>query len=167
MSPVSASTSSNGADWHLGVLELPRDGYADTDEDLYFSGVYIETGEITTNVSGQGGKSINLILHDRRPVGMTVVSPRGSSGGGSSSSSSSSAAASTTTLSRSSTTLATSTVPTTSQASGSSTSSSAAASSTCAASLYAQCGGVGWSGCTVCASGSTCKYTNDYYSQCL
>lgn len=57
VSPVSVSASSNGADWHLGVLELPRDGYADTNEDLYFSGVYIESGSITTSVSGPGGKS--------------------------------------------------------------------------------------------------------------
>lgn len=51
---MSASTSSNGADWHLGVLELPRDGYPDADEDFYFSGVYVEDGEITTSVSGPG-----------------------------------------------------------------------------------------------------------------
>lgn len=49
---VSVSTSSNGADWHLGVLELPRDGYADADEDIYFSGVYIESGDLTTSVAG-------------------------------------------------------------------------------------------------------------------
>ena len=49
----------------------------------------------------------------------------------------------------------------------STTASSAAPSSTCAAQKYAQCGGTGWSGCTVCASGSTCKYSNPYYSQCL
>lgn len=54
VAPVSASTSSNGADWHLGVLELPRDGYADANEDFYFSGVYIEDGEITTDVGGAG-----------------------------------------------------------------------------------------------------------------
>ncbi|KAK1835052.1 hypothetical protein QBC39DRAFT_419468 [Podospora conica] len=52
VAPVSASTSSNGADWHLGVLELPRSGYADSNEDIYFSGVYIESGSITTSVSG-------------------------------------------------------------------------------------------------------------------
>ena len=50
--PVSASASSNGQDWHLGVLELPVDGQADEVEDLFFSGVYIENGEITTDVSG-------------------------------------------------------------------------------------------------------------------
>ncbi|KAK7735277.1 hypothetical protein SLS53_007668 [Cytospora paraplurivora] len=50
--PVMASTSSDGADWHLGVLELQRDGYDDADEDLYFSGVYVESGNLTTSVSG-------------------------------------------------------------------------------------------------------------------
>jgi hypothetical protein len=52
--PVSASTSSNGADWHVGVLELPRSGYADADEDYYWSGVYIESGSITTSIAGPG-----------------------------------------------------------------------------------------------------------------
>ncbi|RYC58418.1 hypothetical protein CHU98_g7795 [Xylaria longipes] len=51
---VSVSASSNGADWHLGVLELPRDGYPDANEDLYFSGVYIESGSLTTSVAGPG-----------------------------------------------------------------------------------------------------------------
>ncbi|RYP10176.1 hypothetical protein DL764_000797 [Monosporascus ibericus] len=52
VAPISASTFSNGADWHLGVLELPRDGYPDEVEDLYFSGVYVESGCITTSVTG-------------------------------------------------------------------------------------------------------------------
>jgi hypothetical protein len=30
---VSCTASSNGADWHLGVLELARDGYTDADEE--------------------------------------------------------------------------------------------------------------------------------------
>ncbi|OTB06820.1 hypothetical protein M426DRAFT_318534 [Hypoxylon sp. CI-4A] len=50
--PVSASTSSNGQDWHLGVLELPRSGYSDGVEDYYYSGVYVEDGTITTDISG-------------------------------------------------------------------------------------------------------------------
>ncbi|PGH26429.1 hypothetical protein AJ80_01927 [Polytolypa hystricis UAMH7299] len=51
--PISASTSSNGADWHLGVLRLPRSGYADGGpEDWYFSGVYVESGSLTTSVTG-------------------------------------------------------------------------------------------------------------------
>lgn len=32
---------------------------------------------------------------------------------------------------------------------------------------YGQCGGKEYSGSFVCASGSTCQYQNDYYSQCL
>ncbi|KAL2271547.1 hypothetical protein VTJ83DRAFT_918 [Remersonia thermophila] len=51
--PVSVPTSSNGADWHLGVQELPRSGCSDaTNEDFCFSGVYIEDGAITTVMSG-------------------------------------------------------------------------------------------------------------------
>nr|1AZ6_A Chain A, CELLOBIOHYDROLASE I [Trichoderma reesei]1AZH_A Chain A, CELLOBIOHYDROLASE I [Trichoderma reesei]5X3C_A Chain A, Exoglucanase 1 [Trichoderma reesei] len=30
-----------------------------------------------------------------------------------------------------------------------------------------QCGGIGYSGPTVCASGTTCQVLNPYYSQCL
>ncbi|KAJ9152173.1 Carbohydrate-binding module family 1 protein [Coniochaeta hoffmannii] len=52
VAPVSASTSSNGQDWHLGVLELPRSGYSDAVEDFYFSGVYVENGAITTAIGG-------------------------------------------------------------------------------------------------------------------
>lgn len=33
--------------------------------------------------------------------------------------------------------------------------------------LWGQCGGQGWAGATCCAAGSTCTYSNPYYSQCL
>lgn len=32
---------------------------------------------------------------------------------------------------------------------------------------WGQCGGKNWTGGKACASGSTCKFQNDYYSQCL
>jgi hypothetical protein len=35
----------------------------------------------------------------------------------------------------------------------------------CAA-MYGQCGGIGYTVATCCASGSSCQYSNDYYSQC-
>ncbi|KAK6360082.1 hypothetical protein TWF730_006236 [Orbilia blumenaviensis] len=35
----------------------------------------------------------------------------------------------------------------------------------CAAPAWGQCGGIGWTGCTSCQTG-TCKVLNDYYSQC-
>ncbi|EME42304.1 hypothetical protein DOTSEDRAFT_89736 [Dothistroma septosporum NZE10] len=50
--PVSATTSSNGADWHLGILRIPGNGVAATTEDWHFSGVYIESGDVTLSVSG-------------------------------------------------------------------------------------------------------------------
>ncbi|KAK0387522.1 hypothetical protein NLU13_3768 [Sarocladium strictum] len=44
-------------------------------------------------------------------------------------------------------------------------STSAPPSGTCA-SIWAQCGGNGWSGPTCCSQG-TCKFSNDWYSQCV
>jgi hypothetical protein len=44
---IAASTSTNSADWHLGVLRL---GSSTAAEDWYFSGVYIESGTINTSV---------------------------------------------------------------------------------------------------------------------
>ncbi|OMP85085.1 hypothetical protein BK809_0000839 [Diplodia seriata] len=58
VAPVAASASSNGADWHLGVLRLPRSGYdSDDAEDWFFSGVYVESGDITTSVAGPGERA--------------------------------------------------------------------------------------------------------------
>ncbi|KAJ4397748.1 hypothetical protein N0V93_001983 [Gnomoniopsis smithogilvyi] len=57
VSAVTASASSNGADWHVGVLELPVTGVADADEDFYFSGVYIESGDLTTTFGAGSGSS--------------------------------------------------------------------------------------------------------------
>jgi hypothetical protein len=32
---------------------------------------------------------------------------------------------------------------------------------------YGQCGGKEYKGCTICASGSTCSASGDFYSQCV
>jgi len=103
------------------------------------------------------------------PFGSTysgTLQPGGSPGtpGGSSSSSSSRASSSSTRVSSSSSTTRATT--TTVGATTTTTSSSPAPTGNCAA-KYGQCGGIGYSGPTCCASGSTCKKTNDYYSQCL
>ncbi|KAF2228020.1 hypothetical protein BDZ85DRAFT_189246, partial [Elsinoe ampelina] len=55
--PVSASTSSNGQDWHLGVLRLPGSTSTGATEDWYFSGVYVESGPLNTKVASPGGSS--------------------------------------------------------------------------------------------------------------
>jgi hypothetical protein len=46
------------------------------------------------------------------------------------------------------------------------TSSAATSTATGTAALYGQCGGITWTGPTVCASG-VCTYSSAYYSQCL
>ena len=172
IAPTSASTSSNGADWHVGVLELPRSGYSDTNEDYYWSGVYIESGSLTTSVAGPG----TLPFISFSPLYMTPNTP---STGSAPVSSSSSAVpvSSTTTKPASSTTLVTSTTSKvstttliTSKTSTTSTTSAAPASTSasgCTASQWSQCGGIGYSGCKTCAAPYTCKYSNDWYSQCL
>lgn len=55
--------------------------------------------------------------------------------------------------------------PTTS-AGGSTPTSGTGGGSGCAA-KWGQCGGTGYTGPTCCASGSSCKYSNAWYSQCL
>nr|Q5ZNB1.1 RecName: Full=Endo-1,4-beta-xylanase D; Short=Xylanase D; AltName: Full=1,4-beta-D-xylan xylanohydrolase D; Flags: Precursor [Talaromyces funiculosus]CAG25554.1 endo-1,4-xylanase D [Talaromyces funiculosus] len=65
--------------------------------------------------------------------------------------------------STSSTTLITTTTPTAS----SSTTSATTTSATSGAAHWGQCGGIGWSGPTICVSPYTCQVLNPYYSQCL
>jgi len=69
------------------------------------------------------------------------------------------------------TTLATSTKPTSSatkiSTTSSSTKSTAPVSTGATAAKYAQCGGQGWTGATVCVAGTTCQASGAYYSQCL
>jgi hypothetical protein len=53
--PFTVSTSSNGADFHVGVLRLPGSSDTAGAEDWFFSGMYIESGELTTSVNNSGG----------------------------------------------------------------------------------------------------------------
>jgi hypothetical protein len=39
--------------------------------------------------------------------------------------------------------------------------------STVTVAKYGQCGGIEYTGSTTCAAGSTCTFSNPYYSQCL
>ncbi|OJJ32507.1 hypothetical protein ASPWEDRAFT_117646 [Aspergillus wentii DTO 134E9] len=48
---VSASTSTNSADWHVGQLRLDN-GDKGGKEDWFWSGVYVEKGPVTTSVKG-------------------------------------------------------------------------------------------------------------------
>ncbi|KAG9003403.1 Exoglucanase 1 [Tulasnella sp. JGI-2019a] len=71
---------------------------------------------------------------------------------------------STTTAKTTTTTTTAKTTTTTSTTSKAATTTTTASSAT--QTLYGQCGGTGYTGPTVCASG-TCTYSNAYYSQCL
>ncbi|CBF78453.1 hypothetical protein AN7401.2 [Aspergillus nidulans FGSC A4] len=59
------------------------------------------------------------------------------------------------------------TVTTTTTTTATSTTTSATATSTATSPHWGQCGGIGWTGPTLCASPWTCTYVNDWYSQCL
>ncbi|KAJ7096565.1 glycoside hydrolase superfamily [Mycena belliarum] len=69
-------------------------------------------------------------------------------------------AGTTTTATGTTTTVKTTTTATTSTAAG-------GGSTGCVSAEWGQCGGMGWTGCTACASGTTCQVSNPYYSQCL
>ncbi|KAI1863352.1 uncharacterized protein JN550_009672 [Neoarthrinium moseri] len=45
--------------------------------------------------------------------------------------------------------------------------SASGSSGVCAQAQYQQCGGTGYTGCSTCASGATCKAQSPYYSQCI
>ncbi|KAG9077487.1 hypothetical protein FS749_010612 [Ceratobasidium sp. UAMH 11750] len=64
-------------------------------------------------------------------------------------------------------TTATSTTKATSIVTTTKTTSAPSSTATGTVPKYGQCGGIGYTGPTTCASGSTCTYSNDYYSQCL
>ncbi|KAI0868311.1 concanavalin A-like lectin/glucanase domain-containing protein [Hypoxylon argillaceum] len=48
-----------------------------------------------------------------------------------------------------------------------STPTSGGGTGSCSVAKWGQCGGQGFTGCSVCASGSTCQAQSQYYSQCL
>ncbi|KAK6354544.1 hypothetical protein TWF696_003687 [Orbilia brochopaga] len=72
----------------------------------------------------------------------------------------------TTTTATTTKTTTTSTKTTTTSSKTTTTTTKTTTGSGCQQSLYGQCGGSGYTGCTVCV-GSTCTYSNDWYSQCL
>lgn len=137
---VAASTSTNSEDWHLGVLRLSEG----TDvEEWYFSGVYIETGPITTSVGN----------------------------GGSSPPPSSSSTSTTITTSTSQSSTKSPSTPTTTPLGPSGTTTSSPSGTTVPGPTqthYGQCGGTGWTGPTTCASPYSCSAVSPpYYYQCL
>ncbi|KAL1981932.1 hypothetical protein VTN96DRAFT_1996 [Rasamsonia emersonii] len=52
VAPISAATSTNSEDWHVGELRLPNGGSDPAPEDWYWSGIWIEQAPITTSIAG-------------------------------------------------------------------------------------------------------------------
>ncbi|KAG5718590.1 Xyloglucanase [Termitomyces sp. T112] len=98
------------------------------------------------------------------PNTATPTSTPASSTTEASSTSSKTTTSSTTTITSSAT--STSHPTTTSLSSASSVTSSASTTTGTPVPSYGQCGGVNWTGPTVCVAGYTCTYQNPYYSQC-
>jgi len=103
----------------------------------------------------------------------TIPGPRPftcSGGGGTTVVTTTTAKASTTaTTSKTTTTSTTTTTPTTTKGTTTTpkTSTTTTTASGATQTKYGQCGGQGYTGPTVCASGSTCQASSVYYSQCL
>jgi beta-glucosidase len=106
--------------------------------------------------------SVGASSRDIRLTGTLVSSSSSSSGSGSSGGSSSSSSSSTTSKAASSSSTGSSASKTTTSTSTTTTTASGATQT-----HYGQCGGVGWTGPTACASPYTCTYSSAYYSQCL
>ncbi|KAI2709107.1 CAZyme family GH131 [Penicillium roqueforti] len=52
VSAVSASTSTNSADWHVGELRLDNGGLDAAAEDWFWSGIFVEEAPITSSIAG-------------------------------------------------------------------------------------------------------------------
>lgn len=126
---------------------------------------------IPSTFSGQGAACLYDENLSKKPAYTTVSSILAAAATGGSGATTTTAATTTATTTAAGTTSTASTLTTTVRTSTATTSSTAAATTTAGSSTgaahYAQCGGTGWTGATTCASGYTCTYFNDYYSQCL
>jgi len=75
---IAASTSTNSADWHLGVLRIVTNQIP---EDWYFSGVYVENGPVTTSV-GSGGDTTTPAPTTNPTTSSTLTSSTSTSASG-------------------------------------------------------------------------------------
>lgn len=131
--------------------------------------------------AGTFGLSVGASSRDIRLTGSFQVGGGGTVSSTTSTSKTSTSVSSTTlststtskaTSSSTTTTSSTTTPPTTSSTTSSTRTSSATSTTSaggggCTAARWAQCAGVGYTGCTTCAAPYTCQYNNDWYSQCL
>ncbi|KAI1489125.1 carbohydrate-binding module family 1 protein [Biscogniauxia mediterranea] len=122
---------------------------------------------IPSTFDGQGAALLYDDNLSKKPAWTAVSSVLAAAAATAGTSASASASATTTTAQ----TAVTTTLATSTKAAASTTTTAAAtttsATGSCTVAKWGQCAGKGFTGCTTCASGSTCKFSNDYYSQCL
>ncbi|KAF3938732.1 Endoglucanase-4 [Dactylella cylindrospora] len=113
--------------------------------------------------------NVDIYVTSRDQTSYTCPGPAVWGGGGSSNpqpTTTASRTTTTTTTTSSRTTTTSSRTTTTSSRTTTTTTTTTPPSGGCTVSAWGQCGGQGWTGCTTCASGLTCKVLNAYYSQC-
>ncbi|KAF1916627.1 hypothetical protein BDU57DRAFT_448525 [Ampelomyces quisqualis] len=71
--PFTTTAASDGKDFHIGVLRLPGSNDAAGAEDWFFSGVYIESGDLTTSFTGAGDSA-----GSEKPMVTSIVAPASS-----------------------------------------------------------------------------------------
>ena len=166
MLALHASETLNGAQFYIGCAQLRIAGpggacsptfqlpgaYKATDTDIYIPNFYNGFDPTTYNAPGGpvaacGGSGSSVPKPTSTPAKPPVTSIKATS--------TAKPVTPSTTANRPVTTLKTSVLPTTSPVSGGTVP------------KYGQCGGEGWTGATVCVTGSMCTVSNAYYSQCL
>lgn len=120
-------------------------------------GVYYASGSL----SGSGSTTSSSSATSKTSTATSATTSKTTATSSSTVKTTTTTSSSSTKASTTSTTLATSTTK------ASSTTTSTAPASTCTVSAYGQCGGTGYTGCTSCASGTTCTEQNAYYYQCV
>ncbi|KAK6356389.1 hypothetical protein TWF718_000750 [Orbilia javanica] len=178
MLALHASQTLEGAQFYIGCMQLKITGpggncsptyklpgaYKATDNNIYVSDFYYgfvpETysapGPAVATCVGGGGQQTTLATTTRSSTTTTTTTRTTTPA----------TTAPTTTRTTTPATTAPTTTRTTTPATTAPTTTRTTTASSGGAPLYGQCGGQGWTGPTTCAQG-TCKYSNDWYSQCL
>ncbi|KIO16842.1 glycoside hydrolase family 131 protein [Tulasnella calospora MUT 4182] len=146
---TSASTSTNSADWHLGVLAFDA---GTATEDWYFAGVYVESDTLTTSLRSGGLSGSTGTTSTTTTTTTTTTSPTTTKSSTTTSSTTTSKSSTTTTTTSTTTTKSsTTTTPTTTTTTTKSSTTTTPTTTTTTTSAsgatqthWGQCGGIGY-----------------------
>ena len=152
-------TNPNAAAWgRSSIIPKPTavyfgwESYGSDTNTLWYDDVAIATSRIGCGSGSVSSASSAPSSTSTKPISSTTLITSTTS---KTSTTTTSSTKTSTTINNSKTSTTTSAPPATTTASG------------CKAAQWAQCDGIGYTGCKTCASPYTCKYSNDWYSQCL